>query len=1851
MKKSFLFILLTTLYSLLLTGQTPCPNLVTNSDFETGNIAFTSALTSNSSCVLNTYVVSTNFNLKCQNFPSSGDHTTGTGKFLIVQGGTAVNVWATTVTVVPNTPYTFSFWLANAVTNTMTYAMIVNGVNVNQFTATQATPTWTKYTFTGVCPAGVTSLPIAIKQITSGEAFTFGIDDISFTACSNPTDFPGFKCGQAVVSCFSGLYPDKTVDPNGPVLALVDVRQHATAPLGVNWSNTSSGIYHRSDWKAANMGQIFGVTIDAQNNVYAASTTMYGYFSPLTNAAYGNVYKIDALTGNWTVFATLPQGTTPAGLGDVWYDALTNRLLVSNFYDGIIYQSAPLTGSPTGTFTPLYNFKLDASATPIAINTLSPGFIPLGQRVWAIATTGTKMYFSVWSEDRIRTNPTGKNQIWSVVVAGGVVTPGSLTLEHNMSDLNLAGTNQTYSSPVSDIQFSQSGKMLVAERSMNNDFGDASSLTPQYQAHEARVIEITPPFNSPLNEKIFYVGNPYDNSGSLITHHANSSGGISYGYESFNPKITPVPVQCDSMVWSTGDALRYPGFNIKKDPSTVPCGSGFGDFVYGLAGMRSSGNSNIPSASNYVNKSSIYIDVDDNICDYKKSQIGDVDIFKCGCTTHASLCDSIKVTSAPFNGQQDTCCFKLTVHNQKPNYFTAIQLCAPTGVSISAPSSLNGWSLCGFSSQMVTVCPPPQQGSPVPVGNIDFIKFCLSNYQSVPSQQVIVKYLGPNSEEVCRDTLIFRCTQKPKCLKATTVAECAEKGTYKITFCIMSNLNIGFNVASFVLNPQPGVTFTPSVFTGLNIPPGQTQCNFVTTVSGPGATDGKTICFSITGHAQNALPTDCCTDTVMQACVTLPICVCNKVSASVMPVNVPGDSCCWKINLTNNYSNTYFTGIQLDILTPGVVFGAVNFNAGWGQYYSTPTHIVFKKFPIVSYLGVSSTLPTFCLSGIDSLAQVPQIIVLKWLGPNGEVVCDTTLKFNCPPPIKSDCAVLINPKIDCDPNSPGGYTFSFQVFNNSNAGFSVNKVTLSGITGGTISPSQFSIPSLAYGGTSGVLTTNIFGALPGSQVCFYLTVHDTALNGNELNCCTHSEKYCFTMPTCPDSCNCGPFNILYSVGHGPLLKKNCGDTLTVPASPNLPILFLTSFQCVGTTCRTTTVDWVLTGPQGFVTQSMTGVAATPGFSISITNATFSISGTYTLTMTGHCGTHLCVCVIKFVTESKNCCQDINVFNQNIANFISVTVDNANCKAKLNIGNLPMCDMIQWVNWGQGPQQNGPFAAGAMPMYTYTGSGTYIISFLVVEKNPATGAICFEKIVRDTIKLVCDTCQCGTFSEMFVRPTIGGQSLQVTCGQTLAISCPKPGFSISFTGKFECQGTNCPAPTQINWTLTGPSGTNSGTIGANPYFSLPILPTYFGLPGLYTLTLQGSCGGKLCPPCIIKFTVECPNSCPCDPIAFQKDISKGFANILWNNSCKACFSPIALTDCDMVEWFVNGISIGKTGGTQSFCYTFPSSGTYTVMMIVIRKNSNGTICAQGSFSKKVTVTCTIWADCSNSIFANPKFSQGAVAGILGAGGTSTGWKALSGKPYVLEGKPAGTLDGWAMAIAGNLDSSDVLSSVEPICLKKDSGMITLRMASDPVPGADIKLGRHPPRGNISIQLYQGNTFNINNCGNCYKLASIIDILPLDSSDWVQIQIPYNLSDWVGLDSCGTGKGGILARLAVFVNSPLGSNQGGVSNGYRAELDNLCATGQLISVKNPDQQLALRIFPNPNLGTFTVELPAPAPTNMIFRVTDLTGKLLQEKQTKIGTQIQTVEAGNLPDGFYFLQVVSEGKIIAVEKFVKQ
>ena len=83
----------------------------------------------------------------------------------------------------------------------------------------------------------------------------------------------------------------------------------------------------------------------------------------------------------------------------------------------------------------------------------------------------------------------------------------------------------------------------------------------------------------------------------------------------------------------------------------------------------------------------------------------------------------------------------------------------------------------------------------------------------------------------------------------------------------------------------------------------------------------------------------------------------------------------------------------------------------------------------------------------------------------------------------------------------------------------------------------------------------------------------------------------------------------------------------------------------------------------------------------------------------------------------------------------------------------------------------------------------------------------------------------------------------------------------------------------------------------------------------------------------------------------------------------------------------------------------------------------------------------------------------------------------------------------------------------------------------------------------------------------------------------------------------------------------------------------------------QAWAISLFPNPNAGNFTVDLLQPAKADMSFAITDQNGRLLLEKQVETGSQTQMVHAETLPAGLYFLQVVAGGKVVAVEKFMKE
>ncbi len=166
-------------------------NLVANGDFSGGNTGFTSSYTYSPppSTVLNEgfYSVYTDPYGVHTGFTSFGDHTTGSGNMMIINGGPSpTDVWCETITVTPNTDYDFSAWIANCSSITIgpdvpILQFKINGVLIGS-PVTISTPPSTWMNFFQSWNSGTnTSATICIYDLnTSAAGNDFAIDDITF---------------------------------------------------------------------------------------------------------------------------------------------------------------------------------------------------------------------------------------------------------------------------------------------------------------------------------------------------------------------------------------------------------------------------------------------------------------------------------------------------------------------------------------------------------------------------------------------------------------------------------------------------------------------------------------------------------------------------------------------------------------------------------------------------------------------------------------------------------------------------------------------------------------------------------------------------------------------------------------------------------------------------------------------------------------------------------------------------------------------------------------------------------------------------------------------------------------------------------------------------------------------------------------------------------------------------------------------------------------------------------------------------------------------------------------------------------------------------------------------------------------------------------------------------------------------------------------------------------------------------------------------------------------------------------------------------------------------------------------
>jgi len=418
---------------------------------------------------------------------------------------------------------------------------------------------------------------------------------------------PLLQPGMTVVT---HLPTDTTTDY---VLQVFDTRNVvAVATPGSNWSMNCllpPLPQNAQQWKYNRMGEVFGVTIDGDANIYAASGRFLNdVIGQVGTAGAGGIYRINA--NDWSVsdfVVTDPNPSTSStsmipntgcGLGNITYDKWHDQLFATNMEDGKIYRIGT-NGTILSTFDP---FTADDG---------TPGVTAFGDILWGIGvyqdTAGNcRVYFSNWTYSAggpALNSPFDKNTVWSVALDAAGNFTGTEQLEISSPDY-MTPWGLRNGRSISCINFSSTGTMLLAERTMFN--------TSSANAHESRVLTFESVAGTWTLLRSYHVGIVGYQDGLA----ANCAGGADFAYADSDPSDTLNG--CEELIWCTADAIKRGIENPDNSP----------DNVYGLAGLPIAGNSVNVSATDFVYTNSYMVDLNNDITDIPKTFMGSCAVLR-----------------------------------------------------------------------------------------------------------------------------------------------------------------------------------------------------------------------------------------------------------------------------------------------------------------------------------------------------------------------------------------------------------------------------------------------------------------------------------------------------------------------------------------------------------------------------------------------------------------------------------------------------------------------------------------------------------------------------------------------------------------------------------------------------------------------------------------------------------------------------------------------------------------------------------------------------------------------------------------------------------------------------------------------------------------------------------------------------------------------------------------------------------------------------------------------------------------------------------------------------------------------
>jgi hypothetical protein len=166
------------------------PNLIGNGDFEAGDVGFTSdyqsAAMDGGPGFYSVVTDPRNFNIDATSY---GDHTSGSGFMLAVDGAMMPDqvVWSETVSVTPNTRYTFAIWVSSWYPlSPAELDFRFNDQSIGTFTAPQHAGVWREFETAWTSGSDPSVMIRIIDNNTQFSGNDFALDDISLLAANGP---------------------------------------------------------------------------------------------------------------------------------------------------------------------------------------------------------------------------------------------------------------------------------------------------------------------------------------------------------------------------------------------------------------------------------------------------------------------------------------------------------------------------------------------------------------------------------------------------------------------------------------------------------------------------------------------------------------------------------------------------------------------------------------------------------------------------------------------------------------------------------------------------------------------------------------------------------------------------------------------------------------------------------------------------------------------------------------------------------------------------------------------------------------------------------------------------------------------------------------------------------------------------------------------------------------------------------------------------------------------------------------------------------------------------------------------------------------------------------------------------------------------------------------------------------------------------------------------------------------------------------------------------------------------------------------------------------------------------------